>query len=350
MAAEDEGRTEEATPKKIEKAREEGNVPNSREVSNFVPALVGIVAIFAMSSYAFEQIVILFKYYMSLMSREITPNALMEILIITLLKVTLIVAPIILPILLAGLFAHWAQFGFLWTTKKLFDFDISRFMNFAALNFFSMQKLFETAKILFKSVLTLTIGAAVFWQDLKELPTVALFPLVDQLKWLENRAMVLIASVMLLFLILAIIDLFWTRYQYSEQLKMTKQEVKDEFKNMEGSPEIKRKIRELQFKMFKKRMMSSIKDASVVVTNPTHYAVALRYKQGEDKAPVVVASGVDFMALKIKEIAYEHEIPVIENPPLARELYAKTKVDQVIPQELYQAVIEVLVMIMRTKQ
>ena len=350
MAAEDEGRTEEPTGKKIEKAREDGSVPNSREISNFIPALVGLIAIFIMANYIFEQIALLFRYYMSFISVELTPKTLLEITIVTMWKVTLITIPVLVPILMAGLFAHWGQFGFLWTTKKLFDFDFSKFLNFRALNFFTADKLFETVKILLKSTLTLGIGAVVFWGDLIELPTVALFPLREQLLWLEDRAIVLISSIMLFFLVLALIDLFWTRHQYNESLKMTKQEVKDEMKNMEGNPEVKRKIKEIQFKMFRKRMMSGVKDASVVITNPTHYAVALRYKPGEDKAPVVVASGVDFMALKIKEIAYENEIPVIENPPLARELYAKTKVDQIIPQELYQAVIEVLVMLMRRKQ
>jgi flagellar biosynthetic protein FlhB len=126
---------------------------------------------------------------------------------------------------------------------------------------------------------------------------------------------------------------------------MTKQEVKDEFKNQEGDPKVKGKIRQIQFQMHKKRMMANVPTASVVVTNPTHYAVALRYEEGKDSVPTVVASGIDFVALKIKEIAMANSVPIYENPPLARQLYKDVKVDQQIPPNLYQAVVEVLVFV-----
>lgn len=130
---------------------------------------------------------------------------------------------------------------------------------------------------------------------------------------------------------------------------MSKQEIKDEFKNMEGDPRVKSRIRQIQFSMARKRMMSSVPDADVVVTNPTHYAVALKYDSQKDSAPRVLAKGVDFMALKIREIAEENDIPIVENPTLARALFAQVEVDQVIPGDFYKAIAELFTFVYKLK-
>ena len=149
---------------------------------------------------------------------------------------------------------------------------------------------------------------------------------------------------------MAIADYLIKRYQYFKSLRMSKQEVKDEFKNQEGDQQVKGKIRSLMFQAAKKRMMQNIPNADVVVTNPTHYAVALRYDSSKERAPRVLAKGVDFLAQRIKEIAKENEIPIIENPPLARALYKDVDIDKEIPETLYQAMVEVLIKVQQINE
>jgi flagellar biosynthetic protein FlhB len=152
----------------------------------------------------------------------------------------------------------------------------------------------------------------------------------------------LLASLCVLLIIIGIIDKYYQNWEYNKSIKMTKQEVKDEWKNIEGDPKIKGKIRSFQMKIMQQKMMSKVKDADVVVVNPTHFAVALMYDPQKVPAPVVVAKGVDFIAFKIREIAKNNNIPIVENKPLARSLYKLVEVDQIIPQELYTAVAEIL--------
>ena len=150
-----------------------------------------------------------------------------------------------------------------------------------------------------------------------------------------------IAAILLIIIIFAIIDFYFTKHYYIESLKMSKQEIKDESKQMDGNPEIKGRIRAIQRKMAQQRMMQDVSDADVVITNPTHYAVALKYEQGESSAPKVVAKGIDYIAIKIKDIARENKIPIIENPALARGLHDQLEVEQEIPEEFYKAIADI---------
>jgi flagellar biosynthetic protein FlhB len=155
---------------------------------------------------------------------------------------------------------------------------------------------------------------------------------------------------LVLLLVLALVDLLFVRYNYFKGLRMSKQEIKDEMKQLEGNPEIKAKIRQIQMEMARRRMLAEVPNADVVITNPTHYAVALKYREQESRAPVVVAKWADLIALKIREIAREHHVQIVENPPLARELYKSVEVDREIPEQFYQAVAEVLAFVYRSKR
>lgn len=348
MAEDKESKTEEPTGKRIEDARKDGNVPKSADVAAWVGMLVAIPTIVFLFGFASEHVQRLFNFYVSLIGKPLTRELIFEIVILTMKHFLIALLPIIAVIMVAGIIGNVAQFGFNFTSKPL-QFKLDKLNPISGLkNLISVTKIVEGLKITLKSFTAFGVGYYYFLGYVKELPTVSLFSLGDQIEWLVEKA-VQIALIMLgVFFIFAAIDLFWTRYQYFKNLRMTKQEVKDEFKNMEGNPEIKGKIRQLQFQMFKKRMMSSVPQASVVVTNPTHYAVAIKYKAEDgDLAPKVLASGVDNIALKIKEIALANNIPIVENPPLARELYAKVKPEEFIPDTLYQAVAEVLVYVMR---
>ncbi len=348
MAEDKESKTEEPTGKRIEDARNEGNVPKSADTAAWVSMLVSIPAIIFLFGFAAENVLRLYHYYISLIGRELTKPLIYEIMLISMQYTMLSLLPILGTILLAGIIGNVAQIGFLFTTKPL-EFNIAKLNPIAGMkNLISFTKIVEGLKMTLKSFAAFGIGYYYFLGYIKELPTVSLFSLGAQLWWLVEKAIQISLIMLAIFFVFAAIDLFWTRYKFFKDLRMTKQEVKDEFKNMEGNPEVKGRIRQLQFQMFKKRMMSAVPSASVVVTNPTHYAVAIKYKvEDGDVAPKVVASGTDKIALKIKEIAMENNIPIVENPPLARELYAKVAPEEYIPDTLYQAVAELLVYVMK---
>lgn len=214
-------------------------------------------------------------------------------------------------------------------------------------NLVSLKKLLDGFLITFKVMTAFIIAFFVFIGFMHELTTVALFPIGDQMLWFRDKAIILIGILLAFFMVMASVDYLIKRYQYFKSLRMSKQEVKDEFKNMEGDQQIKGKIRSLMFQAARKRMMQNLPSADVVVTNPTHYAVALRYDSEKDRAPRVLAKGADFLAQRIKEVAKEYEIPIIENPPLARALYKDVDLDMEIPETLYQAMVEVLIKVQK---
>ena len=192
------------------------------------------------------------------------------------------------------------------------------------------------------------VGSIVFLTFIKELTEVGRFNFYYQLDWLIEKSIMIAGIMLLVFFVFGAIDIFIVRYQYFKQLRMSKNEIRDEYKNTEGNPEIKAKIRRLQREMANNRMMADVPKADVVITNPTHYAVAIKYDAEESPAPKVLAKGADNIALKIKEIAREHRIQIYESKQLARELYKKVDIGQNIPPELYAAVAEVLAYVYKT--
>jgi flagellar biosynthetic protein FlhB len=288
-----------------------------------------------------HHVIILFKYYFSLLGTPLDKLFMIDIAIVTVREFLLIVIPLATSVAVAGVIAALAQFGFLFTTKAIMP-DFKKIDPIKGTkNLFSMKKLIEGIKITFKSFTTLGVGFIFFGFFITELPTVALFGLGDQLDWLKDK-MIIIAFVMLLIIfIFAVIDIIIVRKQYFDGLKMSKQEIKDEMKNIDGDPMIKAKIRQIQMEASRKRMMSEVPNADVVVTNPTHYAVALKYEEGT-RAPVVVAKGADNIAQQIKKIAREANVHIVQNPPLARSLYKEVELEKPIPEELFGAVAEIL--------
>lgn len=348
--ADDLEKTEEPTPKKIEDAKKEGNVPKSMDTSGFLTLLVAVLTVGALFGWLLERVQKLYGYLIAHVGLPIDKALVFEMSLTLIKEVALIVLPIAIPIAIAGVLAGWSQFGILFTTKPLAP-DLKKIDPIKGFkNLFSLKKLVEGFKVTLKVLVVLGAAFFVFLSFLKDLATVVLFDLPDQLEWLVERAMLLAAVMLVLLFILAIIDLLFVRYNYFKGLRMSKQEIKDEMKQLDGNPEIKAKIRRLQMQMAKKRMLAQVPQADVVITNPTHYAVALRYNTKESRAPRVVAKGADLMALRIKEIAREHDVAVVENPPLARELYRQVDLDHDIPEKLYQAVAEVLAFVYKNRQ
>jgi len=259
-------------------------------------------------------------------------------------------APIAIAIMIAGVLGNVAQFGFLFTTKTIQP-KLSKINPISGLkNLFSLKKLFEGVKITLKVFIAFGVGYYLFYSWLVEIPKVELFDLFTQIKWIVEKVVILVWVMIAIFLVFAVIDFTYQRYSYKKSLKMSKQEIKDEMKNTEGNPEIKAKIRQIQMKMASQRMMTEIPKADVVVTNPTHYAVAIRYDRTKDKAPRVIAKGIDHLAQRIKEIARENDVMIVENKPLARQLYAEVELESEIPEQFYKAVIEVLVYVYKVKE
>ena len=348
--ADDQEKTEEPTAKKIEDARKEGNVPKSQDTSSFVTLVVAIAAFFSLFPYIKVRMFNLYRFCQSYIGTDLDKND-VHILMMTVFKeFALMVLPLAAIVALSGVLAALMQFGFLTTTKPLIP-DFKKIDPIKGLkNLLSIKKLIEGIKIVVKVTLVMMLAYHYLLDFTTELPSVVFFPIYDQLEWLKDKAMILIAVMLLLFLGLALFDLFFVRYNYFKDLKMSKQEIKDEYKQMEGDPQVKARIKKVQMEMSKKRMMSDIPSADVVITNPTHFAVAIRYDTEKENAPKVIAKGVDHLALKIKEIAREHGVQIIENPPLARELYKKCEIDEVIPETMYKAVAEVLAFVYQSSK
>ncbi|VEJ06056.1 flagellar biosynthesis protein [Helicobacter pullorum] len=339
----DEEKTEAPSARKIEKAREEGNVLKSPDVNAFLGLVVGLVLIFLCFNFWVDGISNIFFQIYNSFNQDLTRSDAISITISLTFQILYLLAPIFGALVLTGIVANISQSGFLLTTKAIQP-KLQK-LNFITgiKNIISLKKLLDGFLITFKVMTAFIIAFFVFLGFMKELTTVSLFPIGDQMIWLKDKALILIAILLAFFLVMAITDYLIKRYQYFKSLRMSKQEVKDEFKNQEGDQQIKGKIRSLMFQAAKKRMMQNIPSADVVVTNPTHYAVALRYDSTKERAPRVLAKGVDFLAQRIKDIAKEHEIPIIENPPLARALYKDVDIDKEIPETLYQAMVEVLI-------
>jgi len=347
--ADDQEKTEEATPKKIEDARKEGNVPKSQDTSGVITLFVAVLAFLLLFPFMSKHMVILFEYYFSLIGTPVDKLFIIDIIVVSIREFLLIMMPLAVAVAIAGVIAAVSQYGFLFTTKAVMP-DFKKIDPIKGTkNLFSLKKIIEGFKITLKSFTTLGVGFVFFFYFIQELPTVALFGLGDQIDWLVDKAIIIAFSMILVIFVFAMIDLVIVRKQYFDGLKMSKQEIKDEMKNMEGDPLIKSKIRQKQMEMSSKRMMSEVPDADVVITNPTHYAVALKYDESKH-APIVVAKGLDNVAQQIKKIARENNVHIVQNPPLARSLYNEVDLEKPIPEKLFAAVAEVLAYVYKMNQ
>ncbi len=340
--ADDQEKTEEPTPKKIEDARKKGNVPKSQDTAGIVTLFVAILAFLVLFPFISKELFEASRYFFTLFGSEIDKQKAVELAIVTTKVIFLAVLPLAVAIAIAGIIGNVSQFGFLFTTEPL-AIDLKKIDPIkGAKNLFSLKKIIDGLKNTFKSFVVLGVGFVFFFKFIQELPTVMMFGLGDQLRWLGEKAFIIAAVMLFVLLIFAAIDLVITRKRYFDDLKMSKQEIKDEMKNMEGDPQVKAKIRQIQMEMSRKRMMAEVPNADVVVTNPTHYAVALKYDQTKHKAPIVLAKGADMVALQIKKIARQNGVHIVENKPLAQALYKQVDIDKPIPEELFAAVAEVL--------
>lgn len=358
FAKEGEGgeKTEEPTAKKLSDARKEGQVAKSREIANGL----GLLAMFFVLKFGVGSIGTSFLETFSFVYGRIPEtveligspipdeamNSLFSYSIVILMK---ILAPLFAVGFVVAFVSDYVQVKWEPTTKPL----IPKFSKMNPVNGF--KKIFSANSLveLIKSVAKVFIIFYVSFSYLKDKQGL-LFALYGQQMM---AAIITIGDVVVdlgirisvVYMILALADFAYQKWKFHQDMKMTKQEVKEEYKNLEGNPEIKGKIRSKMREASQRRMMQSLPEADVVITNPTHYAVAIKYNPDESPAPIVIAKGEDYLAQKIKEVAKEHSIEIVENKPLARMLYANVEIGAEIPPELYQAVAEVLAFVYHLK-
>ncbi len=343
----EEEKTQAPSHRKIQKAREEGSVAKSPDLVGLAGLLCGLLLLFLIFPFWVDMFKGFYVECMKMLNLEFNVEMLFSTSLVVLKVALLCALPFFIALMIAGIIGNVAQFGLLLSFKiikpKLDKINPIK----GAKNLFSLKKLLDGFMITLKVCIAFAIGFFIFVSFLDEISGVSLSPLNQQLIWFYKKALILIGVLLLLFLVMGILDFLIKRYQYIKSLRMSKQEVKDEFKQQEGNQEIKAKIRQMMMKNAMNKMMSAIPTANVVVTNPTHYAVALRFDSKKEAAPVVVAKGIDHLAIRIKGVAREHEILIIENPPLARELYRLVDVDRMIPTEMFEAVVELFQQVAR---
>jgi len=351
MSREDPSRTEKATSKRIKKARDEGSVAKSAEVGKVVVLLAGVVAMRYMGGFYFKNLQEVFQWFFTEGLRQtLNQQTVYSMLLWSFMKIAFMVLPVMIIIAIAAYIAMRLQVGSLWSLKFRWDrISLNIFKSLKQL-MASPETLVRLGRNLAQAV---AVGIAPYIVIQQELPNLA--PLFYQNVMGITSYMLLVSYKMICYalvpmILIAIADMWWTKHRYDDNLMMTKAEVKDERRQAEGDPEIKQKQLRKMFEVMGRRLKTTVPKADVVITNPTHYAVALRYDLTEAPAPMVLAKGVDRIALKIREIAIENDIPLHENPPLAQALYKQVEIGEVIPEELYQAVASILAKLAKFKK
>ncbi len=344
-------KTEQPTGHKLGQARNKGQMPKSQEVTSVLVLLVAGSALLLLAPRGWDRMVGLFRHFVWRLSEtDPTTPDLWPWLYAAMREVFILVLPVALVIMVAGVAVNLFQTGGLVVNSDAVS------PKFNKLNFITgMGKFFKLRSLVDAVKSTLKIALIIYMSYLVISAHAGEFAVMGEMEPAEIALLTLkitielFYKVLLTLLILAFFDFAYQKWQFLRDMRMTKQEVKDEFKQMEGDPKIKARIRQIQMETSKKRMLGSVPQADVVVTNPTHFAIALVYNSSLAQAPLVLAKGQDFLAQRIKDIAKEAKVPIVENKPLAQALYPAVEVGQVIPLEFYKAVAEVLSYVYRLK-
>lgn len=345
-------KTEEATPKKKSESRNKGQIARSKDVSVAITMVICtllISSLWGMLTSGFKDVLIYFLNFP--MIKDFDNATISNLAITTVIKIGSYLLPFALPIMVGGIIASLLQTGFIITAEPLKpSFGKLNPLN-GLKNMISKRSMVDLSK----NLIIITIISIICYkyisgnyQSILGISNLYLPSLSDEVK---NLVVGIFKQICIVLIIIAAIDYFLQVRMHNKEMRMTKQEIKDEYKQSEGDPKLKGKIKQRQRELGMKRMMQSVADATVVITNPTHLAIAIKYEEGKDmEAPKIVAKGADYVAFKIKSIAKENEVPVIENKPLARLMYDRVEIDEDIPQDLYQAVAEILVVVMKLKK
>ncbi len=343
-------KTEKATPQKRQESKRKGQVAKSAEVPAALIMLGGILLLYFLGGWILDQLLAIYRInFTQYISWELTPKSIrtmFEQLAFAALKV---VAPIMVIAMIFGFFGNYVQVGALFTTDPLM-MKLNRLNPIeGAKKIFSIRALVELLKSLLKIAIIGVAAFIVLWAEKEELFLLSQKSIGYSLSFIGSLTIKLTFVAALILLCLAVFDYFYQKYEFEKSIRMSKQDIKDEYKKAEGDPLIKSKIKEKQRQMSMNRMIQDLPSADVLITNPTHYAIAIKYDAETMEAPMVIAMGKDHLALKIKEKAKELKIVTMENKPLARALYHQVEIGDYVPEELFLAVAEVLAYIYRLK-
>lgn len=348
--SDDSQKTEEPTPKKLEDSRKKGQVALSREINNWVMLFTGTIVVLAIGPGVMSDLKTHLKTYIEkahLMPSF--PGGAGFVLGDSLWAVISILTLPLLIFMLAAFLGPFLQIGPLLAPESIKP-DISKvsiFQGFKRL--FSIRSVMEFVKGLLKIGIVSTVGVIILYPFYGGVEHMVGLPLPTMMEELKSLVLLMMTGILVVLLVVAVVDLVYQRYEHYKKMRMTKQELKDEYKQTEGDPHVRARLRQLRQEKARARMMQAVPEADVVITNPTHYSLALKYDAEEMDAPILIAKGVDDVAMRIREVAKEHDIPFYENKPLARALFDSVEIDQMVPPEHYQAVAEVISYIFQLK-
>jgi len=335
-------KTEAPSSKRRADFRKKGQVAQSKEVQTAALfTLVLLFWIFYMPSFWSSMSEFLATLWRNLSVFDGSPSGITSLAIFIVKNMAVLLAPLFLLVMIIGVFSSLFQIGWLFTTQPLVP-DLSKLDPIKGLGrMFSMKSLVDLVKSILKIILIGWVAYSTVLNNFEEALILVDTSVTETILYLGRIATLILAKVCAILILIAAIDFLYTSYEMEEKMKMTKQEVKEEYKEMEGDPYIKSQIRRIQQEMARKRMMAEVPSADVVVTNPTHFAVAIKYDSLSMDSPVVIAKGADHVAMRIRELARENDVPIIENPPVARLLH-NIDLGAAIPEELFKAVAEIL--------
>lgn len=343
-------KTEKATPKKRQDTRKEGRVAKSSDVNTAIILLFVFLFLWFFGSYLRDDVFKIFEVsFNEYVQMDVTEQSISMMMTDLTFQAAKIMLPIFLASIIGALISNYMQVGVLFTTKPLI-FKLERINPIqGAKRIFSARALVELLKSMLKITFVGLVTFTVLWLHKEEVFRLTSTTPATTLSVIGNLTvkMGIFTSILLIFL--SIFDYVYQKYDFEKSIRMSKQEVKDEYKKIEGDPLIKSKMKERQRQMAMQRMMQEVPKADVIITNPTHYAVALKYDENEMDAPQIVAKGVDYIALKIRQIAEANEVIVVENRHLARSLYNEADIGDTVPEQLFKAVAEVLAYVYRLK-
>lgn len=346
----DEDKTEEPSSQRLEDFREEGQVAQSKELTSLLVLIATLGAMYGMGpSLASDFMDFMRRMFAESSGTELTAERAGQVLMLCLAAAARVVLPIAAAGFLAGVIGSVIQFGFLFTWSPL-EPQIDRINPLSGFQrIFSLSSLLEGAKSLFKLVAVVGVTYMLIKSEIMGSASVIDMESSQLVAYMSSTAFRLVGGVCIGLFVVAALDFAYQKFRYRKSLMMSKQEVKQEHKQREGDPLLKARMKSLQREASRKRMMQDVPKADVIVTNPTHIAIALRYDAEKMAAPKVVAKGADLMAQRIKDVARKHGIPLVENVPLARALHKSVKVGGTVPRPLFQAVAEVLAYVYRLK-
>ena len=345
-------KTEKATPKKRQDARKKGQVLKSQDVTSALVLLSVFLFLMIAGTSMRDGIMSFFNETFSkyMLIDTLSIKLVVKIYKDVLSEMSVIILPIMAIAMIAGIAGNFLQFGFLFSTEPL-KFDLTKLDPIKGIKrMFSVKSLIELLKCILKITLIGSVTTAILWKNIDDVLSLSFKTPGATLITVSKLTVFMGIAASVVLLIIAVLDYFYQKFEYEKNLKMSKQDIKDEYKNSEGDPLIKSKIKQRQREMAMRRMMQEVPQADVVITNPTHYAVALKYDETKRDAPYVVAKGVDHLAQKIKYIAKQNDVMTVEDRPLARALYSQTEIGDTIPEEFFKAVAEILAYVYKTKK